>query len=101
MTVPRNSSLLTFNEYRDSETKAKTSVSTEGLLLEYETLELRVHPPNVVIDNDVYDDRTVITVDSANRPGTLVEVRPPAWPGMLFPPFRGMHVLLVHRWCSA
>lgn len=28
----------------------------------------------VSIDNESYDDRTVITVDSANRPGTLVEV---------------------------
>jgi UTP:GlnB (protein PII) uridylyltransferase len=30
---------------------------------------LQVH-----VDNDTYDDRTIITVDSANRPGTLVEV---------------------------
>ena len=28
----------------------------------------------MTVDNDTYDDRTVITVDSANRPGTLVEV---------------------------
>lgn len=89
--------------------------------MEYETLELRVHPPNVSsigraplhhlqqpwpsswlqtrkpstqripsrphtgplsrlepqqveIDNDTYADRTLITLDSANRPGTLVEV---------------------------
>lgn len=28
----------------------------------------------VTVDNDTYDDRTIITVDSANRPGTLVEV---------------------------
>jgi UTP:GlnB (protein PII) uridylyltransferase len=26
------------------------------------------------VDNESYDDRTIITVDSANRPGTLVEV---------------------------
>lgn len=28
----------------------------------------------VTVDNDTYGDRTIITVDSANRPGTLVEV---------------------------
>jgi hypothetical protein len=28
----------------------------------------------VVIDNDNYEDVTVITIDSANRPGTLIEV---------------------------
>lgn len=28
----------------------------------------------VTVNNDTYDDRTIITVDSANRPGTLVEV---------------------------
>lgn len=28
----------------------------------------------VTVDNESYDDRTIITVDSANRPGTLVEV---------------------------
>jgi UTP:GlnB (protein PII) uridylyltransferase len=31
-------------------------------------------PLQVTIDNESYDDRTVVTVDSANRPGTLVEV---------------------------
>lgn len=45
-----------------------------GTLLEYETLELRIHPPNVVIE-DVLDDTTMVTIDSANRPGTLIEVR--------------------------
>lgn len=34
-----------------------SSVSEQGVLLEYETLELRIHPPNVDIDNRVYDDR--------------------------------------------
>jgi hypothetical protein len=28
----------------------------------------------VVIDNESHDDMTVITIDSANRPGTLIEV---------------------------
>lgn len=46
-----------------------------GTLLEYETLELRIHPPNVVIEDASYEDTTVVTIDSANRPGTLIEVR--------------------------
>jgi hypothetical protein len=80
----RSPSLRTFNEYRDEEAASvqrRSSVSREGLMLEYETLELRVHPPNVVIDNDAHETCTVITIDSANRPGTLVEVgRPPLAP---------------------
>ncbi len=31
----------------------------------------------MVIDNEQYDDVTLITIDSANRPGTLIEVRAP------------------------
>lgn len=71
----RSSSLQSFAEYRQAEAQnpQMSSVTSEGTLLEYETLELRIHPPNVVIDNDTYDDVTVITIDSANRPGTLVE----------------------------
>ncbi len=41
---------------------------------EYETLELRIHPPNVHIDNQTDPQCTIVTIDSANRPGTLVEV---------------------------
>jgi glycine cleavage system regulatory protein len=75
LAVPRNASLQAFSEYRELEAQnTRHAVTNDGALLEYETLELRVHPPNVVIDNDMFEDRTVITVDSANRPGTLVEV---------------------------
>jgi glycine cleavage system regulatory protein len=75
MAVPRNASLQAFSEYRELEAQnTRHAVTNDGALLEYETLELRVHPPNVIIDNEMYEDRTVITVDSANRPGTLVEV---------------------------
>ncbi len=72
----RSTSLQSFAEYRQAEAgnPSQSSVTQDGLLLEYETLELRIHPPNVVIDNDTYDDMTVITIDSANRPGTLIEV---------------------------
>ncbi|KAJ4901174.1 ACT domain-containing protein ACR5 [Raphanus sativus] len=34
----------------------------------------RVNPPKVVIDNDVYNNVTVIKVDSANKHGILLEV---------------------------
>jgi hypothetical protein len=48
--APRTPSLLAFNDYREAEQAngAKhSSVTANGALLEYETLELRVHPPNV------------------------------------------------------
>uniref|UniRef100_A0A7S0S4Y5 ACT domain-containing protein n=2 Tax=Chlamydomonas leiostraca TaxID=1034604 RepID=A0A7S0S4Y5_9CHLO len=74
--ISRGSGLVPLKQYIESEGnswKQGTDLQT-GLLLEYETLELRVHPPNVTIDNESYLDATVITLDSANRPGTLVEV---------------------------
>eukprot|EP00955_Chlamydomonas_euryale_P107090 365744-Chlamydomonas_euryale.AAC.2 len=75
--IKKSASLQSFNEYRNTESANPqlSSVTPEGLLLEYETLELRLHPPNVQIDNEGYDDVTAITIDSANRPGTLIEVR--------------------------
>ncbi len=62
----------------------QSSVHDDGTLLEYETLELRLHPPNVLVDNETYDDMTVVTIDSANRPGTLIEV------GVGVPSMRGI-----------
>ena len=41
---------------------------------EYETLALRVAPPEVIIDNDATPGATTIRVSSANRAGTLVSV---------------------------
>eukprot|EP00798_Chlamydomonas_sp_ICE-L_P003114 gene3114-13125_t len=70
--VQRVSSLQTFSDYRRTETGRLTG--WDGSLVEYETLELRLNPPQVEIDNNMYDDMTVVTIDSANRPGTLVEV---------------------------
>lgn len=67
--------LASWDKYRELELQLKqNAVNEAGDLLEYETLELRIHPPNVRIDNDLFDDRTVLIIDSANRPGTLVEV---------------------------
>ena len=70
-------SLQSFSAYRDLESQHSDrlgSVSTSGDLLEYETLALRCVPPVVNVDNEGSDECTIITVDSANRPGTLVEV---------------------------
>ena len=75
--VHKSPSLTAFCDYREAEAlnELQSSVSRSGELLEYETLELRVHPPNINIDNDFSTEFTLITVDSANRPGTLVEVQ--------------------------
>ncbi|GMH35882.1 hypothetical protein BSKO_03750 [Bryopsis sp. KO-2023] len=72
----RTASVQTFEEFREKESRNSlaTAVTEEGSLLEYETLVLRVNPPNVEIDNQSHESETIITVDSANRPGTLVEV---------------------------
>lgn len=74
----RSSSMQSFEEYRRSESRSSlhTAVTDEGMLLDYSVLELRVNPPNVIIDNKSHDTETIITIDSANRPGTLVEVLP-------------------------
>ena len=78
--------IRTFEEWRESEqgradraagqpeSPAAHSHSRDDGLVEYATLELRVHPPEVSVDNAVDESATVIAVDSANRPGTLVEV---------------------------
>lgn len=72
----KSASLQSFKEYRASESlnTQQRAVDEGGVLLEYETLELRLHPPNVVIDNEAMDDVTVITIDSANRPGTSIHM---------------------------
>jgi len=78
--------IRTFEEWRESEqgradraagqpeSPATHGHSRDDGLVEYATLELRVHPPEVSVDNTVDESATVIAVDSANRPGTLVEV---------------------------
>ena len=82
--VHKSPSLIAFSDYRESEARndLQTSVSNSGELLEYETLELRVNPPNIDIDNNYDPTCTLITVDSANRPGTLVEVSLPPVPAV-------------------
>eukprot|EP00798_Chlamydomonas_sp_ICE-L_P022476 gene22476-29598_t len=70
--APKVNSLLAFSDYRRTENCRVTS--WDGSLVEYETLELRLNPPQIEIENNMYDDVTVLTIDSANRSGTLVEV---------------------------
>ena len=91
----RQPSLKPFLEYRESEKHCETraACSRAGELLEYETLALRVVPPNIEIENSDTESVTRVTVDSANRPGTLVEVPPQHARGN----FSGCLDLLPHR----
>lgn len=72
----RSISLQNFDAYKERESQcARESVFTpEGTLLDDPDLELRRNPPNVEVDNKTHPTETIITIDSANRPGTLVEV---------------------------
>lgn len=60
--VTRAGSLVSFKEY-----KQMAHSNSLPALLEYETLELRVHPPNIKVDNYSDPSNTIITIDSANR----------------------------------
>jgi glycine cleavage system regulatory protein len=73
---PRASqSLMNLNEWQEKEKNAlNCAVDEEGILLDNLTLELRVHPPEVHIDNIGDAKHTIVTIDSANRPGSLVFV---------------------------
>ena len=66
---------MNLNEWQEKEKHAlNCAVDEEGILLDNLTLELRVHPPEVHIDNIGDDKYTIVTIDSANRPGSLVFV---------------------------
>ncbi|KAL3638874.1 Arsenical-resistance protein 3 [Castilleja foliolosa] len=41
---------------------------------EYETLSIRINPPQVSVDNSSCKDCTLVKVDSMNKPGILLEV---------------------------
>lgn len=70
-----SSSMLALSEWQEKEKQSlNCAVDEEGCLLDNLTLELRVHPPEVHIDNAGDPVSTVITIDSANRPGSLVFV---------------------------
>jgi len=68
--------LQNFDAYKERESRANRNdvVNDEGTLLAYPDLELRRNPPNVEVDNKTHPSETIITIDSADRPGTLIEV---------------------------
>jgi hypothetical protein len=71
----KSPSLACFEAYREEEkTGLQSSVGRDGKLRDYEDLELRINPTQVEIDNESDERCTLLKVDSANRPGTLVEV---------------------------
>jgi hypothetical protein len=69
-------SLLALAEWQEREREnacLRGAVDEQGLLLDSLTLELRCHPPEIGVDN-VAGRSTVVTIDSANRPGSLIFV---------------------------
>ncbi|KDD74813.1 hypothetical protein H632_c1057p0, partial [Helicosporidium sp. ATCC 50920] len=71
-----SSSLLGLSEWQEKEkcNPVNCAVDADGDLLDNLTLELRVHPPEVVVDNISHEKYTVVTLISANRPGSLIHV---------------------------
>ena len=77
----RTPSLLALGEWHEYEKQNQAcAVDQQGCLLDNLTLELRVHPPEVNIDNAAHDKWTVVTIESANRPGSLIYVS--SWAGL-------------------
>ena len=73
--VKSSASLLALSEWQEKEKQSlNCAVDEEGCLLDNLTLELRVHPPEVHIDNSGDPQSTLVTIDSANRPGSLIFV---------------------------
>lgn len=64
----------TFGEYKVTEVESRSQhgSSNAKLCLDFETLALRVEPPSIFVEPG--EDTTIVTVDSANMPGILVEV---------------------------
>ena len=54
--LKKTPSLQTFAQYKEAESQHSrhSSVTNEGELLEHQTLELRVHPPNVSVLSDTH-----------------------------------------------
>lgn len=74
---PSALALETLESWQEKEARnqLQSAVDEDGSLLDNLTLELRVHPPSIEIDNGGHDKWTVVTIDSANRPGSLIYVR--------------------------
>ena len=67
--------MKSLSEWQEKERVAgMLAVDEHGCLLDNLTLELRVHPPEINVDNVGANRSTVLTIDSANRPGSLIFV---------------------------
>ena len=66
-------SVASFAEWQEEEVRRREGRRGEDLP-EYATLALRVDPSSVELDNNSSELASVLRVDSANRPGTLIEV---------------------------
>ncbi|PSC74677.1 ACT domain-containing ACR2 [Micractinium conductrix] len=71
-----SSATLALSEWQEKEARnqLQSAVDEDGSLLDNLTLELRVHPPSIEIDNHAHEKWTVVTIDSANRPGSLIYI---------------------------
>ncbi|PRW60951.1 uridylyltransferase [Chlorella sorokiniana] len=71
---PSQLALETLESWQEKEARnqLQSAVDEDGSLLDNLTLELRVHPPSIEIDNHSHEQWTTVTIDSANRPGSLI-----------------------------
>ncbi|KAL6767525.1 hypothetical protein ACKKBF_B35580 [Auxenochlorella protothecoides x Auxenochlorella symbiontica] len=69
-------SLLNLADWQEKEkvNPVNCAVDENGALLDNLTLELRVTPPEISIDNTVNSKYTFVKLSSANRPGSLIHV---------------------------
>ena len=70
----RRSSVASFQEWKQQERNQQGGQRGQDLA-EYATLALRIDPSRVEVDNESSPTCSVLRIDSANRPGTLIEVR--------------------------
>lgn len=70
----RRSSVASFQEWKQQERNQQGGQRGQDLA-EYATLALRIDPSRVEVDNECSPTCSVLRIDSANRPGTLIEVR--------------------------
>lgn len=69
----RRTSVASFQQWKEEEVGRREGRRGEELA-EYATLALRIDPPSVSVDNGHSPTCSVLRIDSANRPGTLIEV---------------------------
>ncbi|KAK2075535.1 hypothetical protein QBZ16_001643 [Prototheca wickerhamii] len=74
--VQSSPSLLNLTEWQEKEkaNPVNCAVDKDGQLLDNLTLELRVSPPEITIDNSCHERYTFVKLTSANMPGSLIHV---------------------------